>query len=73
MQPQVQQPHLVEDGDRNGKCCACVGHVHNAGQSALTGAARQEQVHLCMQARRVMSAYLIGIIFFKPMPVPVCS
>ena len=44
-----ERRHLVKDGDGDGEGSAGVGNVHNAGQAALTGAARQQQVHL--QAR----------------------
>ena len=37
---------LVEDGNWDGQRGTGIGHVHDARQAALTGAARQQQVHL---------------------------
>lgn len=46
---QGDRRHLVKDGDGDGEGSAGIGDIHDAGQAALTGAARQQQVHL--QAR----------------------
>jgi hypothetical protein len=47
---QCRAPYLVKDFGGDGQGGACVGHIHDPGDPALAGSARQQQVHLEVEA-----------------------